>query len=173
MKSIHAQAFFQKGEEKAAVCYDCHEEHRIPNVNQPRWKLWLVRECGSCHERELATYRDTIHGEVDRLGYTTVARCPDCHGHHDILPPSEPASTLYPGANRLQTCRKCHPAATASYTEYYAHPNMYDRKNYAPLYYTHIFMTLLIFGVFSFFLLHTFLWAYRSLKERAKSKEKD
>jgi hypothetical protein len=170
IKSIHAQVFFQMKREQAAVCYDCHEEHRIPDIRQPRWKLWLVKECGHCHKRELATYRDTIHGEISRLGYITVARCPDCHGSHDILPPSNPASALFRGPNRVHTCSKCHPAATVSYTEYYAHPNMHDRAKYPLLYYTHLFMTVLIFGVFSFFLLHTFLWAYRSLKERPKTK---
>lgn len=171
MKSIHARAFFQMQIKTAAVCYDCHEEHRVPNIKQPRWKLWLVKECGSCHRRELATYRDTIHGEISRLGYTTVARCPDCHGSHDILPPSNPASTLYKGPHRVRTCKKCHPSATVSYTEYYAHPNMHDRAKYPLLYYTYLFMTVLIFGVFSFFSLHTFLWAYRSLKERSITKE--
>jgi nitrate/TMAO reductase-like tetraheme cytochrome c subunit len=171
MKSIHARAFFQMRMEKSAVCYDCHEEHRVPGVTQPRWKLWLVKECGYCHQRELATYRDTIHGEVNRLGYTTVARCPDCHGSHDILPPSNPNSTLFFGPNRVHTCRKCHPSATLSYTEYYAHPNMHDRAKYPLLYYTHLFMRILIFSVFGFFSVHTFLWAYRSLKERPKTRE--
>jgi hypothetical protein len=171
MKSIHAQAFFQMKIERAAVCYDCHEEHRVPNVTQPRWKLWLVKECGSCHRRELATYRDTIHGEISRLGYTTVARCPDCHGHHDILPSSNPDSTLFFGQNRVRTCRKCHPSATLRFTEYYAHPNMHDRARYPMLYYTYLFMSVLLFGVFGFFSVHTFLWAYRSVKERHKTKE--
>ncbi|MEJ2683333.1 MAG: cytochrome c3 family protein [Candidatus Sulfobium sp.] len=171
MKSIHARTFFQMHDEKAAVCYDCHEEHRVPNVTQPRWELWVVRECGSCHRRELLTYRDTIHGEISRLGYTTVARCPDCHGSHDILPPSNPESTLYKGPNRVRTCRQCHPTATVSFTEYYAHPNMHDRARYPLLYYTHLFMSILIFGVFSFFSVHTFLWAYRSVKERHKTRE--
>ena len=38
------------------------------------------------------------------------------------------------------------------------------------LYYTYLFMTLLLIGVFTFFLTHTFLWAYRALKERIQKK---
>ena len=168
-KSIHARALFDMGIEKAAVCYDCHEEHRVPNVTSPRWMLWLVGKCGSCHKRELATYRQTYHGQVTRLGYTTVAKCPDCHGSHGILPPSDPASTLSK-ANRLHTCKKCHPKASRGFTTYYAHPDDRDRQRYPVLYYTWLAMTMLIAGVFAFFAIHTFLWAYRTLKERLGKK---
>jgi hypothetical protein len=32
-------------------------------------------------------------------------------------------------------------------------------------------MTVLLIGVFTFFFFHTFLWLYRSLKERAKGRK--
>ncbi len=168
-KSIHARALFDMGMERSAVCYDCHEEHRVPNVTSPKWMLWLVGKCGSCHERELATYRQTYHGQVTRLGYATVAKCSDCHGAHDILPPSDPASTLSYG-NRLHTCRKCHPDASMGFTTYFAHPDDRDRRRYPQLYYTWLAMTALIVSVFAFFVVHTFLWAYRTLRERLKRK---
>jgi len=38
------------------------------------------------------------------------------------------------------------------------------------LYYTFLFMTILLLGTFAFFFTHTFLWAYRSLKERMNKK---
>jgi hypothetical protein len=38
------------------------------------------------------------------------------------------------------------------------------------MFYTYLFMTTLLIGVFAFFFTHTFLWAYRSLKERMNKK---
>jgi hypothetical protein len=38
------------------------------------------------------------------------------------------------------------------------------------LFYTYLFMTALLIGVFAFFFLHTFLWAFRALKERLEKK---
>ena len=38
------------------------------------------------------------------------------------------------------------------------------------LFYTFWFMTLLLISTFAFFFIHTFLWAYRSLKERLQKK---
>ena len=46
-----------------------------------------------------------------------VAACYDCHGHHDVQPPSNPASHLS-SANILATCQQCHPGATAGFTSY-------------------------------------------------------
>ncbi|MGC2425116.1 MAG: cytochrome c3 family protein [Nitrospirota bacterium] len=163
--SIHGTEFIEKDNMKAADCFDCHEEHLIPNPEEKKWKLWLISECGSCHKEQLNAYHDTFHGKVTELGFTTVAKCSDCHGYHDILPAGNMKSSIS-RENILGTCRKCHPGATAGFTKYYAHPNMHDREKYPQLYYVYIFMVALLTGVMSFFLLHTLLWGYRSLKER-------
>lgn len=165
--SIHGTEFLEKNNMKAATCIDCHEEHLIPNPEEKKWKLWLIGECGSCHRKKLDTYHDTYHGRVTELGFTTVAKCSDCHGSHGILPPENPKSSIS-SANILSTCRKCHPGATAGFTEYYPHPDVHNRKKDPQLYYTYIFMTALLTGVFCFFLPHTLLWGYRSLKERIR-----
>ncbi len=72
--------------------------------------------------------------------------------------------------NLVATCAKCHPGATESFTKFYAHAEETNRAKYPVLYYTFVFMTLLLIGVFAFFLTHTFLWAYRALKERIQKK---
>jgi hypothetical protein len=167
--SIHGTELLEKGDLNAATCYDCHEEHAVPNVNEPRWMLWLIKECGNCHREKLETYRDTYHGQVTNLGYTTVAKCPDCHGYHDILPPTSPQSSVS-AENILKTCRKCHPYADRNFTEYYPHPEEHDRAAYPVLFYTYWFMTILLVSVFSFFILHTIMWALRTLGERNRGK---
>jgi len=165
--SIHGKAFLEKKNTSAAVCFDCHLEHRVPGTGDPEWKLTLIRECGACHAKELNTYRKTFHGKVTRLGYETMAKCSDCHGSHTILPVADERSMLSPG-NKLATCRSCHPNATENFTRYYAHAEETDREKYPVLFWTFTFMTTLLIGVFSFFFLHTFLWAFRSLKEKRK-----
>ena len=62
-----------------------------------------------------------------------VAACYDCHGYRDIVPPSDPSSTLAPG-QIVQTCRKCHPEAPPKFAGYLAHANHIDREHYPMLY---------------------------------------
>ncbi len=167
-KSIHGSLFL-KNSVSAPTCFDCHMEHRIPAASEPKWKLSLIDKCGTCHPEEMDTYHKTYHGKVSRLGYPTIALCWDCHGSHDILPQNDPVSALS-SKNLIATCAKCHPGATESFTKFYAHAEETNREKYPVLYYTYVFMTLLLIGVFTFFLTHTFLWAYRALKERIQKK---
>jgi hypothetical protein len=163
-KSIHGTLLLKNNVSTAPTCFDCHMEHRIPNASDAKWMLSLVDKCGTCHPLEMNTYHKTYHGKVTRLGYTTIAMCWDCHGSHDILPQNDPASSLS-SLNLVMTCTKCHPGATESFTKFYAHAEETNRAKYPILYYT-----LLLIGTFAFFLTHTFLWAYRALKERIQKK---
>jgi len=168
-KSIHGKDFLVEKISAVPTCFDCHMEHLIPQTNEEQWKLSLISKCGTCHAEEVDTYRKTYHGKVTRLGYANIAKCWDCHGAHSILPPTDPNSTLSQ-KNILTTCRSCHPKATEGFTKYYAHAEEKNRAKYPVLYYTFMFMTTLLISVFAFFLTHTFLWAYRSLKERIQKK---
>jgi hypothetical protein len=168
--SIHGKELMGRRNSQAATCFDCHLEHLTPDTGDDQWKLALIKECGTCHAEQMKSYRKTYHGKVTALGYATMAKCSDCHGSHDILRIDNPESTLSQ-TNILKTCRKCHPAATAGFTKFYAHAEESNRTKYPVLYYTFIFMTALLISVFTFFLIHTFLWAYRSLRERMQRKE--
>jgi hypothetical protein len=168
-KSIHGKEFLQNQNAGVPTCFDCHMEHRIPNVGDEQWMLSLITQCGNCHAEEMKTYRKTYHGKVTRLGYANTAKCSDCHGSHTILPVADPDSTLSQ-RNILTTCRECHPKATAGFTKFYAHAEESNRAKYPIMFYTYLFMTILLISVFAFFLTHTFLWAYRSLKERMQKK---
>jgi hypothetical protein len=168
-KSIHGKEFLEKKNAGAATCFDCHLEHLTPRTTEDQWQLTLIKQCGNCHAEEMSTYQKTYHGQVTRLGYANIAKCSDCHGAHNILPPSDQSSMLSQ-KNILTTCRVCHQGATQGFTKYYAHAEESNRAKYPVLYYTYIFMTMLLIGVFTFFLTHTFLWAFRSLKERIEKK---
>ena len=168
-KSIHGAALLERGSKKAPTCFDCHLEHLIPPTGDARWMLALVKQCGNCHKEQMATYRKTYHGKVTQLGYATMAKCSDCHGSHAIARVADKASPLS-ADNILATCRKCHPAATRGFTAFYAHPDEANRAKYPVMFYTFVFMTTLLIGVFAFFFTHTFLWAFRALKERIRWK---
>jgi hypothetical protein len=163
-KGVHAQAV-NAGNALAPVCADCHTAHDIRSVETDAWKLGIIRECGTCHEQSLRTYRDTFHGKITQLGFSRVAKCADCHGAHDILPASNPASMISPG-RRLSTCQQCHPTANANFAQYDPHADPHDRTRNPALYFTSVFMKLLLGGVFLFFGMHTLLWFPRSFQAR-------
>jgi hypothetical protein len=164
--SVHGK-LAQSGNDKAPVCIDCHTSHEIRRVEMDAWKLEVVRECGNCHAESLRSYRDTFHGQVTALGFTRVARCSDCHGFHEILPVSEPGSSVAP-ARIVATCQKCHPSANASFAKYDPHADPKNKNRNPMLYYSSRFMTWLLGGVFVFFGVHTALWFGRALVEKKK-----
>lgn len=163
-QGVHGVAL-AAGSPKAPVCTDCHSAHGIRAASVPGWRLDVLRECGDCHEQSRATYRETFHGQVTSLGFERVATCSDCHSAHAIFKKDDPRSTVSAG-QLLATCRKCHPTARASFTQYDPHADPHDRERSPQVYYTTLFMQVLLGGVFTFFGLHTILWFPRSLRVR-------
>lgn len=143
-------------------CTDCHSAHSIQDHRKPQWQVDVIKECGTCHSDKIATYRDTFHGQVTDLGFVRVATCASCHGAHEVLPKEDPLSKVS-DANRLKTCQKCHAKANANFAMFQPHANKHDKGSGVILYYTALFMQVLLAGVFVFFGLHTVLWLYRSL----------
>ena len=164
--SIHGRKV-AAGDPKAPACFDCHTAHGIAQTGTERWQLEVLEECGSCHEQSLTTYRDTFHGKVTELGFGRVATCASCHGSHDILPGSDPASRVSSG-RRQETCNGCHPGTNANFALYDPHADIHDRDRNALLYWTGVLMKWLLFGVFAFFLTHTALWLSREVIDRAR-----
>ena len=163
--SVHGQ-LLAKGDQRGPVCIDCHSAHEIQPPHSAQFKKASDERCGKCHQDRLEHYRETYHGKSMALGKPNVAAevaaCYDCHGYHDVLPPSNPASHLS-GTNILATCQKCHPGATAKFTQYQPHANPLDSKNYPLLHVVFLAMTGLLIGTFSFFGLHTLGWLFRTV----------
>jgi predicted CXXCH cytochrome family protein len=77
--------------------------------------------CASCHsdaERmkkynpglrvdQFQQYKTSVHGMKWAKGDSKVAVCTDCHGVHDLRPPSDPRSKVHP-TNIASTCAHCH-----------------------------------------------------------------
>ncbi len=162
----------KNGDPGVPVCSDCHTSHEVRQVDVMGWKLSVLKECGTCHEQALLTYRDTYHGQVTNLGFTRVATCADCHNAHDIFPKSDPRSTVSP-AHRLATCRKCHANVGPNFVRYDPHANPRDRSRNPLLASVAWFMKTLLAVVFAFFGVHTALWLPRSVIERRKSRSQE
>ena len=164
-KSVHGQLLV-KGDKRGPVCTDCHTAHEIEPPLNGHFKQVSDRRCGKCHEDRLKRYEETYHGKAMELGQTSsapqVAACFDCHGHHDVLPASNPDSRLSK-QNIVQTCKACHPDANAGFAEYQPHADPLDGKHYPQLHGVFLFMTALLIGVFAFFGGHTALWLFRSV----------
>ena len=78
--------------------------------------------CGSCHkegtpvtqtydipqDKILEHYSESMHGEgLFKRGLTVVAVCIDCHTAHNVLPHTDPRSSIYRD-NIPQLCKRCH-----------------------------------------------------------------
>ncbi len=162
MKGMHGK-LRQDGVLAAPGCSDCHSAHAIQQHEAPKFQTEVIKECGTCHSDYLSTYRDTFHGQVTALGFSRMATCASCHGAHEILPASNPASTVSK-QNRLATCQKCHANASANFASFDPHANRHDKARDPLYYYAAKFMEYLLIGVFAFFGIHTAFWLYRSLR---------
>ncbi|MBI4539568.1 MAG: cytochrome c3 family protein [Gemmatimonadetes bacterium] len=110
------------GDDKVAVCTDCHGGHRILAANDPSSTVYATnvpQTCARCHANpeymrgygipthQYALYRESVHGEAllerkDRRAPT----CATCHGTHGAAPPGF--------AEVANVCGNCH-AATERY----------------------------------------------------------
>lgn len=129
-QSIHGQAI-AKGNWQAPVCTDCHGIHSIKSHLDPTSPVAAQNlaqaTCARCHEgmrltqefgvegRRETTYLASYHGLAARGGSQVVANCASCHGVHNILPSSDPRSTIN-HANLARTCGQCHPGVTEKFT---------------------------------------------------------
>lgn len=122
--SVHGAAA-AKGVAAAPVCTTCHGEHSIlakDDQASPVNAAHIRETCGQCHGNLLLSRRfglptdrilsfdASFHGLAAKAGSQSVANCASCHGFHDILPSSDPKSSINP-ENLPETCGRCHEGA--------------------------------------------------------------
>jgi cytochrome b subunit of formate dehydrogenase len=152
-------------DEEHPTCEDCHASHTISRIDKPGFRTEVMEQCGRCHTEEAETFFDTFHGKVSRLGGEGVAKCYDCHGTHNIVPPTEPHSTLSRD-NVVETCGKCHEGSHRQFAGYLTHATHHDRDKYPYLFWSFWGMTALLVGTLSFALLHSLAWVVRLMLNR-------
>lgn len=110
LKGVHAKAI-AAGNDKAAVCSNCHGAHDIlpsNDANSPISRAHIHTTCGKCHEKEMNEFVRSIHGKAIEAGIKDAPTCTDCHGEHDIEPPKSDASPVAAKSVSRSTCPKCH-----------------------------------------------------------------
>ena len=183
IQSIHGQAA-SRGNWQAPVCTDCHGIHSIKSHSDPTssvsaQNLALVT-CARCHEgvrlsqdfgvegRRTTTYLASYHGLASKLGSQIVANCASCHGVHNILPSSDPRSTINK-ANLVKTCDQCHPGAGEKFALAKVHvdaPLSADMGSVAVRWIRKFYLGM-IFAVIGSMVLHNFLiWRRKAITIR-------
>jgi cytochrome b subunit of formate dehydrogenase len=160
-QSVHATALADGvPQDSLPTCKDCHSSHQISRTDRGDFRLTMMNQCGRCHEEESTTFFETYHGKVSRLGDAGAAKCSDCHGTHNILPVTDPASTLS-RRNIVGTCADCHAGANRRFAGYLTHATHHDAGKYPFLFWTFWGMTALLVGTLSFAVVHTLAWLWR------------
>ncbi len=158
--SIHWPGIGEAPAEDLPSCEDCHTSHTISRTDRADFRLMMMDQCGRCHAEESETFFETFHGKVSRLGDAAVAKCYDCHGTHNILPTTEPASVLS-RRNIVETCSQCHAGANRRFTGYLTHATHHDQDRYPFLFWTFWGMTALLVGTLTLATIHTAAWLFR------------
>ncbi len=113
--SVHGK-LRAKGDDKVAVCTDCHSVHDIRPPSDPRSKvhpLNVAQTCARCHADaaymkpysiptdQFSSYNSSVHHEALSVrGDLSAPTCTTCHGNHGAAPP---------GVSTVQNvCSTCH-----------------------------------------------------------------
>jgi hypothetical protein len=121
-KSIHSDQI-KAGNYDSATCASCHGGHFIQRLDTQEASAAMhasaYRTCARCkqHGEAYETYNDYYHGRAYKKGAADAPACWDCHQSHDILPQTDPESTVYP-ANLGTTCGQpgCHKGSNENFT---------------------------------------------------------
>lgn len=133
--SVHGKALRDQGDERVAVCTDCHGVHDIRSARDPNsltHPLNVPSTCGKCHEdTELMAsyglrtevvdeYRQSVHGRLLLEQKDTGApTCATCHGNHSATPPGFPTV--------VAVCSQCH-VEVAKYFNRTSHASLEEHK---------------------------------------------
>lgn len=183
MQSIHGQSV-ARGNGQAPVCTDCHGIHSIKAHLDPTSSVAAQNlaktTCARCHEgvrlaeefgvegSRATTYLASYHGLASKRGSKVVANCASCHGVHNILPSSDPRSTIS-RANLVKTCGQCHPGVTDKFALGKVHvdaPLSADTGSVAVRWIRKFYLSL-IFMVIGAMLIHNLIiWRRKALMRR-------
>jgi cytochrome b subunit of formate dehydrogenase/nitrate/TMAO reductase-like tetraheme cytochrome c subunit len=185
MQSIHGQAI-TRGNGLAPVCTDCHGIHTIKAPSDPNSSVsgenLSGATCARCHQgvrltqefgvagSRVSTYLDSYHGLASQGGSVVVANCASCHGVHNILPSSDPRSTINP-ANLDATCGQCHKGVTQNFTRYKVHVDVeggrtMDKGTLAVRWIRWFYLPLILLVIGGMLLHNAVLWRAKAMARR-------
>ena len=109
-ESVHGK-LVAAGNEKAAVCSDCHGSHdirRAGDFTSPVFRTNVPMTCAKCHTAEQAQFAKSIHGKDLAAGNTHAPVCTDCHGVHTIKAVNNKLSSVSAKNQGDVACAQCH-----------------------------------------------------------------
>ena len=109
-ESVHGKRL-AAGDQRAAVCTDCHGTHEILNAGNPKspiFKFNVPQTCAKCHGSQSTEFMASIHGQAISRGNWQSPVCTDCHGIHLIKPHVDPTSPVAAQQLARTTCGRCH-----------------------------------------------------------------
>jgi hypothetical protein len=83
-----------------------------------------------------------------------------CHGSHDIKSDKDPSSPVV-GENKIKTCSKCHPGATAKFVAAITHKPLHPIAHFSE-----IALIILMVSTFIFIIVHVLLDIYADVRDR-------
>ncbi len=130
--SVHGK-MRRNGDPEAPTCQNCHGVvHYAVPASDPASsvsKKNLPDTCATCHSdpaflskhnipfaKPVEAYRMSVHGRAVLAGNENAATCSDCHGSHQILPPSDQRSRISHW-NVPSTCGTCHQQIKSVYMD--------------------------------------------------------
>ena len=185
VQSIHGQAI-ARGNGLAPVCTDCHGIHTIKEPTGTAMSdsdQSLTRDtCASCHQgvrltqefgvagNRVSSYLDSYHGLASQGGSVVVANCSSCHGVHNILPSSDPRSTIN-SANLGVTCGQCHKGVTQKFTHNKVHVDIVggqssDTGSVAVRWVRRIYIPLILLVIGGMFFHNMIIWRAKLVARR-------
>lgn len=155
--SVHGTALIEQENPDVPVCTDCHGVHNIYDPRTAQFRVESPELCAGCHANQelmskygipadvYSLYELSWHGvdvSVFQAKWPNLwhnsAVCTDCHGVHDILATTDPASKVNP-ANLLATCQQCHPEAGKNWTSAWTGHNVVSLEKTPFIFYTKAF----------------------------------
>jgi predicted CXXCH cytochrome family protein len=180
--SVHGAALLGEANPDVPVCIDCHGVHDIHDPTTALFRVRSPRLCANCHADEglmgqygistdvFDTYVADFHGTTVELfekqspdHETNKAVCYDCHSVHNILPPNDENSQVIK-QNLLETCRQCHPDASANFPDAWTSHFEPSPQNNPLIYLVNLFYAILIPLTIGGFLLFIFSDVFRRVR---------
>jgi predicted CXXCH cytochrome family protein len=161
-QSVHGAALIGEGNPDVPSCIDCHGVHNVSGPSNQPFHLFSPQICARCHSNPdlmakygistdvFDTYLTDFHGTTVALFEKTAPDqetnkpvCIDCHGVHDMRKVDDPESRVIK-ENLIDTCKRCHPDATANFPNAWLSHYRPSPVNYPTVYYVNLFYKFFI-----------------------------
>jgi cytochrome b subunit of formate dehydrogenase len=198
--SIHSKWLRQDTKVAGPTCGSCHGSiHAVKKLAPydpkatarqavPADRREIAKRCETCHGNEefakaaglstetAATYHDSIHGRLVRVGSEFAPVCVSCHmaskekgGTHAVVAKGDPSSPVAP-AQRKQTCARCHENANDNFAALIAHKEIQETGGHIVPHLVHVGFSYLTTLTLLFFAFHVFVDFIYELRQRLSAK---